>query len=1308
MSEPQDCTTTSVSNSRSSSPDVLVDRKETSNSTSSQSPFYAAARKQLKHVRPLTPPPEGRDPAPVENAEFQRVAMEREARRLSKTDERLEEQKIREKLRSMPAWKKELEEKKKIKGPMLAKPPSPSSSPLLTISSASSVSSMTSSKDTSSSSTSSHHHRSRRNQSPSNESPFTRQVVNRPVSPTVPRRRATSSPTSTKPSSPTAYSRRTPSPQGDGYSALSSEDARKKVEKVQRARLYLLQQNGPNSFTIGGDAPDNKFKVIIGPQKCSCGKGHHCIHLLFVMLRVFQVKDSDPLLWSRELKNFEVEALFQQYHARRKSLLKKLSRSSSFKSAKSKSGSKENVQSETPPSTPEPNSEQSSTKDLEEEVCPICLLEMIEGESLVVCQDGCHNKLHHHCVAIWAEECKRMNEQLICPLCRASWNLVGQFSDNESQVDAPTVPPNTRASSPVPSEVVLPQAEPIPVEHMKKAQPWIEVFGNELISCLFSRNWVTRETGLHRLSRDVVGALLPGVGEGRATANVTVARQVTSNSVLENGCQILAMMCGDPVYKVYIAALRALRSMLAYVPCRDEQQTQRLQSYLKPVMEAILFKCADGNRRTSQLSISTLVELCRGQNGELAIGREIVNPGTDGIGGVKFVMTTIVTSSTNSNPSSNWQWLLGRLYVIDKLLDQFPQEFALGPCRDNDTIDSAYASRQNYENQDFLLSVLKFALPAVTNSHASVAKYGKRIFVNISRMVVHASEIFLQVSGMLEDLPPTPGKRMKRRLLGINEEYQIQREQALRIYHDEDFTEPLTPYATPTDTPSHGSPNPSPQSTAELDCLVSVARRTLQKRELYDTHIDGVSEGILTPPLTPKEKKPANHQSGAKSDCEASTSQSEAEAELDGARPTRPKSFNFSESSGKKSTGGKKGKGKKSSKSRVLEKDPSQERASDTTEDLSDLSVFSPVSPSEMPVSFKSEVASQSPKHQPKYQEDVSQLHCCQELVEAEEAEAFAIAMESSVTQMALPMVPGLSSEEEDEFTVHVQPEGGDESDKGSVYMEGEHWIKGPLIGSGAFSTCYQARDVKSGTIMAVKQVSFCRNSKSDQEKVVSAILEEIAMLARMDHPHVSRLIGATQQGAHFNLFVEWMPGGSVASLLERYGAFQEVVIVRYMRQILHGIAYLHENQVIHRDLKGANLLIDSTGHHLRIADFGAAARMAAKTTMTGEFQGQLLGTIAFMAPEVLRGETYGRSCDIWSIGCCLVEMSSSKPPWEAGELSNHLALIFKIASAKGPPKIPDYLSPALRDLGIRCLEHQPEHRPPAKELLKHAVFTRY
>lgn len=397
------------------------------------------------------------------------------------------------------------------------------------------------------------------------------------------------------------------------------------------------------------------------------------------------------------------------------------------------------------------------------------------------------------------------------------------------------------------------------------------------------------------------------------------------------------------------------------------------------------------------------------------------------------------------------------------------------------------------------------------------------------------------------------------------------------------------------------------------------------------------------------------------------------------------------------------------------------------TEDLSDLTVSPPGSngPS---ISFKTEIS--TPKGSPASTGEQKQAgpdqYCCKEEVEREEAVALAKALEASSKQEPCPLVPGLTpSDKEEVITIRIQPEGTNQlttfegqltstsrssgsNSNSQLYMENCHWVRSHLLGTGAFSSCYQARDVKTGTLMAVKQISFCRNTVEEQDKVIKVVTEEIRMMAELNHPNVVRIMGATRQGCHFNMFVEWMPGGSVANLLAKYGAFSETVVINYTHQVLRGLTYLHENHVLHRDLKGANLLVDSTGQRVRIGDFGAAARLASQSTGAGEFQGQLLGTIAFMAPEVLRGESYGRGCDVWSVGCAMIEMTTTKPPWNANDISNHLALIFRIASSVRPPPIPENLSPGVRDVMLRCLEVKSEDRPSAKELLTHPVFIQH
>ncbi len=129
-------------------------------------------------------------------------------------------------------------------------------------------------------------------------------------------------------------------------------------------------------------------------------------------------------------------------------------------------------------------------------------------------------------------------------------------------------------------------------------------------------------------------------------------------------------------------------------------------------------------------------------------------------------------------------------------------------------------------------------------------------------------------------------------------------------------------------------------------------------------------------------------------------------------------------------------------------------------------------------------------------------------------------------------------------------------------YSEGRQWLKGNLLGHGAYSTCYLARDIVSGAIMAVKQISL----KSSSPRIVS---EEVGLLSRLRHPHTLRMIGAVQEGDRVNVFVEWMAGGSIASLLERFGAFADRSVIAYARQALLGLDYLHYCGILHRDLKG-------------------------------------------------------------------------------------------------------------------------------------------
>lgn len=119
--------------------------------------------------------------------------------------------------------------------------------------------------------------------------------------------------------------------------------------------------------------------------------------------------------------------------------------------------------------------------------------------------------------------------------------------------------------------------------------------------------------------------------------------------------------------------------------------------------------------------------------------------------------------------------------------------------------------------------------------------------------------------------------------------------------------------------------------------------------------------------------------------------------------------------------------------------------------------------------------------------------------------------------------------------------------------------------------------------------------------------------------------------------------------MIKRFGKFSESLIQSYLRQIINGLIYLHQNGILHRDIKGANVLVDTTGV-CKLADFGCS--------IIAEEAYSLKGTPNWMAPEMLSQQQSGKKSDIWSLGCLVIEMLTAAPPW--GRFQNPVqALLF-------------------------------------------------
>ena len=136
----------------------------------------------------------------------------------------------------------------------------------------------------------------------------------------------------------------------------------------------------------------------------------------------------------------------------------------------------------------------------------------------------------------------------------------------------------------------------------------------------------------------------------------------------------------------------------------------------------------------------------------------------------------------------------------------------------------------------------------------------------------------------------------------------------------------------------------------------------------------------------------------------------------------------------------------------------------------------------------------------------------------------------------------------------------------------------------------------------------------------------------------------------------------------------------------------------MHRDIKGANILVDNQGC-VKLADFGASKRLAEIVTVDGVHK-SIRGTPYWMAPEVIKQTGHGRQADIWSVGCTILEMATGKPPFS--EFGSQVSALFHIASGTGPPPIPEFLSAEAHDFLILCFNRVPRDRPNASRLLRH------
>ncbi|XP_070805462.1 mitogen-activated protein kinase kinase kinase kinase 1 [Pituophis catenifer annectens] len=253
-------------------------------------------------------------------------------------------------------------------------------------------------------------------------------------------------------------------------------------------------------------------------------------------------------------------------------------------------------------------------------------------------------------------------------------------------------------------------------------------------------------------------------------------------------------------------------------------------------------------------------------------------------------------------------------------------------------------------------------------------------------------------------------------------------------------------------------------------------------------------------------------------------------------------------------------------------------------------------------------------------------------------------------------------------------------------------------VGGGTYGEVYKAKNRESGKLAAIKIVKM----EADDDCV--AIQQEIVMVKTCKHPNIVAYYGSYIRFKKLWICMEFCTGGSLQDIYQVTGPLSELQIAYICRETLQGLSYLHKQGKIHRDIKGANILLNDQGE-VKLADFGISAQLSATFARRMSF----IGTPYWMAPEVAAVELkggYNELCDVWSVGITAIELAELQPPMFDTHPLRVLVLMTK--SGYQPPKLKEKArwSPAFHNFVKVTLTKSPKKRPSASKMLTHQFVT--
>ncbi|KAJ3026221.1 camp-dependent protein kinase catalytic subunit, partial [Rhizophlyctis rosea] len=250
-------------------------------------------------------------------------------------------------------------------------------------------------------------------------------------------------------------------------------------------------------------------------------------------------------------------------------------------------------------------------------------------------------------------------------------------------------------------------------------------------------------------------------------------------------------------------------------------------------------------------------------------------------------------------------------------------------------------------------------------------------------------------------------------------------------------------------------------------------------------------------------------------------------------------------------------------------------------------------------------------------------------------------------------------------------------------------------LGTGSFGRVHLVRLKSTGSYYAMKVL---KKSEIVRMKQVEHTVNEKAILEVLDFPFLVNMLGTFQDSQNVYFVMEYVQGGELFSYLRRCGRFPNHVARFYAAEVVMAFEYLHNKDIIYRDLKPENLLINARGH-IKITDFGFAKHVP-DVTWT------LCGTPDYLAPEIIQSKGYGRAVDWWALGVLIFEMLAGYPPFQD---EDHFKLYEKIIACR--IKYPTHFDPSAKDLIKRLLtpdltKRYGNLRSGVQDIKKHKWFS--